>query len=100
LGAVIGVDSFMFEIEGVGAEAGGAAGAVVGALRGADEGGLSSASVAFARGVALAGAAAAKLGLLDVTDCVPVTLTAVVLMPALQASQSEAGIMSQESLLS
>ncbi len=37
-----GVDPFMFEIEGVGAEAGGAAGAV-GALTGADAGGLSSA---------------------------------------------------------
>ena len=98
MGAVTGDDSFMFEIEGVGAEAGGAAGAV--ALRGADEGGLSSASVAFARGVAFAGAAAAKLGLLDATACAPVTLTAVVLMPALQASQSEAGVMSQETLLS
>jgi len=55
--------------------------------------------VAFARGLGLAGAAAAKLGLLDVTACAPVTLTAVVLMPALQASQSEAGIMTQETLL-
>ena len=82
----------MFEIEGAGAEAGGAAGA----LRGAEKGGLSSASEAFARGVALAGAAAAKLGLLDVTACAPVMLTAVVLMPALQASQCEAGLMSQE----
>ncbi len=38
-----GDDSSVFEIEGVGAEAGGAAGAVAGALRGAGAGGLSSA---------------------------------------------------------
>jgi len=49
--------------------------------------------------VGFAGAAAAKLGLLDVTACAPVMLTAVVLMPALQASQSEAGVMSQKTLL-
>ena len=46
--------------------------------------------------MAFAGAAAAKPGLLDVTACAPVMLTAVVLMPALQASQCEADVMSHE----
>ena len=46
--------------------------------------------------MAFAGAAAAKPGLLDVTACAPVMLTALVLMPALQASEWETGVISHE----
>ena len=56
--------------------------------------------MAFAREVAFAGAAAAKLGVPDVTAGASVTLTAVVLMPAMQASQCEARVMIHETLLS
>lgn len=88
-GAAAGADLFRVDATGLGAKAGGVAGAAAGASEGADTGELCNVWVAFARDVALAGAAAAVgLGLLGETSA-SVTFTEVVFMPARQHDLSQ-----------